>query len=87
MSLILNCAVVGAGSTFRIPIDEKGSVGDLKRSMAAEILKNFETDKLQLLLAKKDGQWLVKEDLKKDMSKLASLKGMKWSLRSVGVVG
>ncbi|EGZ28884.1 hypothetical protein PHYSODRAFT_474854 [Phytophthora sojae] len=64
----LFCAVVGvAGSAFSVRVDESDTVDDLKKAIKAEKTNDFkdiDADKLELYVAKRDGEWLTEADVK-----------------------
>nr|ALV13261.1 CRN112c [Phytophthora sojae] len=88
----LYCAVVGvAGSAFSVRVDESDTVDDLKKSIKAKKpndLKDIDADKLELYVAKRDGEWLTEADVKSgvtDITGLVRLEVVRAKLFSVGL--
>ncbi|KAK1945625.1 hypothetical protein P3T76_002673 [Phytophthora citrophthora] len=63
-TITISCAIPGAGSVFRVHIDNRQRVGDLKNKIkeAKPNLIRYDADLLKLYLAKNRGGWLSLRD-------------------------
>ncbi|OWY93143.1 Crinkler (CRN), partial [Phytophthora megakarya] len=92
------CAIVGAGSSFPVDIDENETVGDLKKAIKKKkkhnVLKDVDPDELQLFLAKKktdEGEgkwpWLTKKDVEEGVNDTSNLKRLDVEMAPLSMVG